>query len=438
MKQRDVKCEMKINGNGKKTLGNILWMLFDKVFKFGFSFLVTLFVANHYGASDYGTYQYAISMVAMFELLTYLVDATVVKKFYVDYDEKEVVLASTLARVLMSVAAGIAGSVYLLLYNGDSEYNFIFVVLLWSSLIGSIQFGITNRFEYLLKSKKIVLASDCAAFVSFGLQLLAVYLDLPVSYIAVIALISTTITMLITYVLYRREFGKIVRGKLNTSLFKRIIIDSLPFAVATACTTIYTKCDSIMIGEMLSKADVGIYAIAIKLISVVEIAVFPIRESVYPNLLRLNAQDKKEYEKYYIKVSSILTWLCIVGVALSFVVLPYIFTMMSAEYMESLSVYRIYVLGSFFVYNSCLRAGHFAMTNQGKIVMISQIVSVVLNLIVNYIAIQYIGVFGAAVATVVTQFASLFALNIFFAEGRKVLVWQIKALNPMHFLRKSK
>ena len=164
-----------------------------------------------------------------------------------------------------------------------------------------------------------------------------------------------------------------------------------------------------------------------------EIAVFPIRESVYPNLLRLNAQDKKEYEKYYIKVSSILTWLCIVGVALSFVVLPYIFTMMSAEYMESLSVYRIYVFGSFFVYNSCLRSGHFAMTNQGKIVMISQIVSVVLNLVVNYIAIQFIGILGAAVATVVIQFVSLFALNIFITEGRKVLVWQLKALNPVHF-----
>ncbi len=111
---------------------------------------------------------------------------------------------------------------------------------------------------------------------------------------------------------------------------------------------------------------------------------------------------------------------------------------MSAEYAKALEIYRAYVFGTFFVYNSCLRAGHFAMTNQGKIVMISQIVSVVLNLVVNYISIQFIGILGAAVATVVTQFVSLFALNIFFAEGRKVLVWQLKALNPVHFLRKAK
>ena len=63
---------MRLTENGKKTIGNILWMLFDKVFKFGFSLLVTVLVANHYGATDYGTYQYAVSMVAMFELLTFL------------------------------------------------------------------------------------------------------------------------------------------------------------------------------------------------------------------------------------------------------------------------------------------------------------------------------------------------------------------------------
>ncbi len=38
-----------------------------------------------------------------------------------------------------------------------------------------------------------------------------------------------------------------------------------------------------MIGNLLSVSDVGIYSIAVRLISVVQIAIGPIRESIYLN-----------------------------------------------------------------------------------------------------------------------------------------------------------
>lgn len=69
--------------------------------------------------------------------------------------------------------------------------------------------------------------------------------------------------------------------------------------------------------------------------------------------------------------------------------------------------------------------------------MISQIVSVALNIILNYVGIRLFGLFGAALAAVITQGFSLLISNLFFGkEGRQVFVWQIKGLNPLYLIKR--
>ena len=68
--------------------------------------------------------------------------------------------------------------------------------------------------------------------------------------------------------------------------------------------------------------------------------------------------------------------------------------------------------------------------------MYSQIISVIANVILNYLLIKTIGVYGAAIATVITECISLWISNIFFGRtGREVLIWQIMGLNPLHIFK---
>ena len=54
----------------------------------------------------------------------------------------------------------------------------------------------------------------------------------------------------------------------------------------------------------------------------------------------------------------------------------------------------------------------------------------------NIVGIKYFGMYGAALATVVTQGLSLFVSNLVFGkDGREVFIWQIKALNPLSMFR---
>lgn len=424
-------------GSLKRILTNTGWMLFDKVFILILNLVVTVRIANYYGTLGYGTYQYAVSVVALFEVLVTFVDARVVKKRYATENPEELVWNATITRMLFSVVSLLCGVIYLLFSGEKGDYYAIFLVLLVNAIIINLRFGMQNRYEYLLESKKVIVASNIALTIGGIFQLLAVSLHLSILAIAVITAFSSLLSLSIVYIQYRREFGRLIQGKYRKDLVVGLVRESLPLAIAASCAIIYSRCDSIMIGNMLSKEQVGIYAIAVKLISVVQIGIAPVRESVYPKMIELYSKNREQYAKRYIQITAILTWIYITGVLVSFVILPFAFRFLKQDYAEAFPIYQVYVIGTFFMYNAGLRAGHYTLINRGNVVMYSQIISVVLNVILNYVLIKTVGIYGAAIATGITQGVSLFVSNLFFGEtGREVFKWQVKGLNPLYILSK--
>ena len=428
---------MRINGNLGKVIANVGWMTFDKVFMLLLSLMVTVRIANHFGAYEYGNYQYATSIVALFEILVAFTDGRIVKKQYTNKNPDVVVASATVNRILFSCLSFVLGTAFIFIYNGGNEFSVMFIVLLLNAIVTNLRFGMSNRFEYLLKSQKTVIAADVAALIGAILRLVAVELNLSIIFISVIALISSTINMIILYVQYRLEFGNVAKLRLDKALIIKMTKESVPLAVAASCAVIYGRCDSVMLGGMMTTAEVGIYAISVNIVNVIQILLIPIRESVYPKLIQLHSTDKKAYERRYIQISSILTWIYIAGVLFSFLVLPLLFDFLSDEYKSAFPVYQVLVLGAFFMYNAGLRAGHFTLINRGSILTWSQLISVVVNICMNYVAINILGMYGAALATVITQCISLFISNLFFGkDGRQVFVWQVKALNPVNIIVK--
>ncbi len=412
-------------------------MLFDKIFILILNLVVTVRIANYYGTLGYGTYQYAVSVAALFEVFVTFVDARVVKKRYTSENPEELVWNATITRLMFSVVSLTGGIIYLLFSGEKGDYYAVFLVLLVNVIIINLRFGMQNRYEYLLKSKKIIIAGNIALTIGGALQLLAVSLRWSILAIVAITAFSSFLSLTIVYIQYRKDFGRLIQGRYKKDIVFSLIRESLPLAIAASCAVIYSRCDSIMIGNMLSKEQVGVYAIAVKIIAVVQIGIAPVRESVYPQLIELYSSDRNEYARRYVQITAILTWIYIIGVLASFIVLPYAFRFLKPEYDEAFSIYQVYVVGTFFMYNAGLRAGHYTLINRGNILMYSQIISVILNVILNYILIKTIGISGAAIATGITQAVSLTVSNLFFGEtGREVFWWQMKGLNPLYILRR--
>lgn len=411
-------------------------MVFDKIFVYGFSFIVTLNVANYYGTLVYGKYQYALSVVSLFNIFISFVDGRVVKKFYLDNPEDVITWNASFACFVCSIVSFLIGLFYVFICHESLDIKILFIILLLNSVILGFRFGMQCRYEYILQSKKIVISSNVALTISGIIQLLAISYNCDIYSIAIIITVSGLINFLILLFQYKIQFKRLIFKNVDRKLIYQLIFFSMPFSIGGACTIIYSKCDSIMIGNIMTKSEVGIYSIANSFIMVTLMAIDPIRESIFPSFVELYNRNKTKYIDLYISITSLLTWICIIGIGISFAVLPYIIRILKPEYGEALYIFFILVINSLFMYNAALRAGHFTITNSGHVLMVSQITSVFINVLLNYVLINQYGVYGAALATVITQFISLYISNVFWGhKGVEVLKWQIKGFNPLYCFR---
>lgn len=426
-----------MNNSVKNIFFNTIWMVFDKIFYLVLSVIVVVKIANHYGSYEYGLFEYATSIVAIFEIVVSLIDGRVIKKSYGNNQAGVIVSSVTIGRLALSIISTIIGLAFVSIFGYGQSFLTIFAVLMLNTVVVDARFGMQNRFEYSLKSKKVVLASELAQIIGFALQLVAVEIDLSIQYIAYSATISAVLNFVFLYIMYRMEFGTRLLCGMDLKIIKIFIVESFPLAIAASCNVVYTRCDSVMLGSMLTTSEVGIYSIAVKLVSVLQIIINPVRESVYPKLIELYPKNPKKYATMYIKITSMLTWFYIVFATVSLFILPKILKIFKPEYAPSFNVYCVYVIGSFFVFNAALRAGHYTLIQRGNILMITQMISVVINVVLNYIGIITMGMIGAATATVVTQGISLLFSNLFFGkEGQEVFRLQINGMNPRYIFQK--
>lgn len=421
----------------KKVSANMVWLLCDKVCTLFANLFVLVVVANFYGATEYGLYQYALSVNTVLEVIVLLIDKRVVKKRYDDYDTSKLVYNATLAKLFLSTCSLVLGIFVTLIFNKGAIFNLIFLLMLLNSIVTNLGFGMENHFEYVLSSKKVVIASSISKGVGVIFQLGIVFFKLPIYWLAVVLFIISSIRLGILVVQYKKAFLISFFNKVDFSLISSIIKESLPLAIAATAATIYTRCDSIMIESMLGYSKVGIYSIATQLNTVLQILVPPVQISIFPKMIEWYNKDKEMYYKQYSRITCCMTGIGLLAIVSSFLALPVLFThFFNPEYMESYRIFQIQSLGTLFIYNATLRSSHYTIVGESRVMMISQLIAVFLNVLLNFLLIPLYGIKGAAIATVMTHTISLLFSNYAFICGKEIFTIQCNAFNPV-FLWKN-
>ena len=415
---------------------NIAWLIFDKTFLAITNALILFVVANYYGAEEYGTLQYATNIVLILEVMFVLVDGRVTKKKYASFDKGSVSVNTIYARLIFSLIVLTIG-IIIAFSSKQEECKCILIILLIDSLVKNMKIGMENRFEYDLLSRNVVLTSNIGLLIGTVLQIGAMIYEKSIVVIALIQLLSSICGSIILSVQFVRKYHHEIKCNIDLTLIKEIVIESIPLTLAAGAATIYSKCDSLMIGKMLSIKYVGIYSLAAKFVSLIQLFIVPVQTTVYIKMIEWRESGKK-YEDYYLMISSLFTWGAIVIIIVSDLLIPLILSVFKPEYLPALGVFYILSVGTIFMYNAILRSCHFTLNGCGGILLKVQLITVIINVVLNYLFINSWGMNGAALATVISQFISLLLSNIFIKEAHFVFSMQIMAFNPLNLKKTIK
>lgn len=418
-----------------KMLKNIGWLLFDKIFILILQFFIGIKVANYYGSTSFGLYNYALSIIAFSSILFELLNDRIIKKFFEEYNFSNVIYNVNIFRNTMAVLILIFSIIIGKFLSVSSLLYYTLILLSTDNVLLTSTQGIEIYFDYKLNSKKIVILNNCIKLFSYFLQYIAIIFGVSIIVIPIIRCIGSLIRIIVLRIMYKNIYLKNLKlkfsfkGKLILDIFK----ESFFLWISFVAVLIYTHIDKIMLGNMLGNKEVGVYSIAVSLIQILSILIPPIQVSLFPKMLELYKKNEEGYYEFYLKSNILITqmyfWTCIISVIFIKIIFLKLF---SIEYKDAIIVYSILTIMVFFKANGALQTSHVTIKKITKKIFYKTFSGLFINVTLNYIFIKKYGIVGAAISTSLTNFLTLFVMDFFIKEYREQAWIQLKSLNPIY------
>ena len=426
----------------KRIINNILWLIFDKVFILLLQFFVGVKIANYYGATLFGQYSYAISLVAFSNIFFELINSRVLKKYYTKNNFNILVFNTNFFKNSIAIILFFIPIIYKFFYKIDNTLFYLLLLLCLDNILMTATSGIENFFEYKLEAKRIVISNNIVKIISYFLQYICMILNRGIIFIAIVRCIGSLIRVIILKFQYSHFYLRKLENKsvkLDIKLIVKIIDESKYLWFSFVSFLIYTQTDRLMINHYLGVEEVGVYTIGMQLSSILAILIGPIQNSLFPKFLELYRDDYQKYYNFYKLTNTIITQFYLIITLISIVVVKYTFKYVySSQYDGAILIYSILAFSVFIKANGSLQTSHMTIKNITKKSFYKSLVGLILNIILNTLLIPEYGIIGAAIATLITQFIALFLIDFFIKEYQEQAIIQLKSLNLIYLIKEIK
>lgn len=411
-------------------LRNLGWLVFDRVFRLGVSFVVTLWLARYLAPELFGVYNYAIAFTALFSVVATFGLQSVVVQYLVDKPEQQnSTLASAFAIQLVGGVIAFVISVLVAFNLVGSEPSVLVAVLLLST-INLFRFSDTVRyyFEFRVQSKRIVVTENLVFILIVLLRIAMILLELPLIYFVALLVLEGVLTTLAFFWLFGIQKLKALR--FDNSNFLSMLKVAWLLALSMGAVMLYMRVDQIMLASLLNQEAVGIYSAAVRISEIWYVFPTVIVGSVFPRIIRELRHDAARANR---QLDVLLTAFSIVSILVGLLVGGYsteiIVSLFGEDYRESASVLSIHVWSSVFVFSGILGGRWLVAMDMQKVLLVSTLIGVFVNVVMNYLMIPVYGVQGAAWATLVAQFMSAILVNCLHPVSRQLFWMQMSALS---------
>ena len=431
-----------MNNGVKKIINNIGWLIFDKIFILLLQFFVGVKIANYYGATLFGQYSYAISLVAFSNIFFELINSRVLKKYYTKENFNILVFNTNFFKNSIAIILFFIPIIYKFFYKIDNTLFYLLILLCLDNILMTATSGIENFFEYKLEAKRIVISNNIVKIISYFLQYICMILNKGIIFIAIVRCIGSLIRVIILKYQYNSSYlGKLENKsvKLDIKLIVKIIDESKYLWFSFVSFLIYTQTDRLMINHYLGVEEVGVYTIGMQLSNILAILIGSIQNSLFPKFLELYRNDYQKYYNFYKLTNTIITQFYLIITLISIIVVKYTFKYVySSQYDGAILIYSILAFSVFIKANGSLQTSHMTIKNITQKSFYKTLVSLILNIILNILLIPKYGINGAAIATLITQFIALFLIDFFIKEYQEQAIIQLKSLNLIYLIKEIK
>lgn len=388
----------------RTTFANMGWMMISQIIASVCAFVWTIVTAWYLGPSDYGIFGSAVSFAALFGIIIdFGLPTYIVRAISTDFENEHKYLDNAVSlKLFLSILYILAVFVALLILGWNSKLITITLLVSFENLIKSYHAILFSSFQAHEKMKYQAITNTILNVLTLAFIGIVTFTDFALIGIAFAYIIANFIALI--YELYALKKHTILpRLSFDFRFYKVLLKAGLPFALTGLFYTIYYSIDLVMITQFSTTYATGLYNSAYKLITVLTLfytiyssVIFPVMSKLFKNEKNLLTFSFNKSIKYL----SIAT----IPIAVFTVFYGYdLIGIYGAEYIEAGGVLKILIwtVCFLFINGACslvLNASHeeYSVT---KIYTLAAIFNICLNLVLipNY------SVYGASVATVLSE-----------------------------------
>jgi len=426
----------------KRYFGNTSWLMLDKVLRLGTNLFVGLWVARYLGPDQFGILSYAVSVVALVAALsTFGLQGIVVKEMLRSPNSLQRVFASvfTIKLILGSLAISI---IYLgARLDNEIDSNELLVLILASGMVFQCFDVVEHYFQSQIQGKFTAVVAMTSLLISSGAKVVLICWGGEVYHFAVVILLEQ-VMLLIGYVvvfILKSTHGVGIFFKASLQEIRNLLSLSWPLALSSIMVTVYLKIDQVMIHQMLSERDTGLYSAAVKVSELLNFIPVTVAASLFPAIL--NAKKRNE-QVYLNRIQGLMDLFATFAVLLTFLLIIFSSVVMvgffGEDYRDSVPLLQWHVGSTLFVYLGVVGGKWYLSENYQKIAMCWTVIGAVINILLNLILIPKFGTIGAAVSTLVSYSLVGYWLDMTLRRTRVIFKMKTSAILGGIFLRRFK
>lgn len=440
--------KQKLEGHNvlKKVAKNSSWIVFQNIFTMILAIVTTGIIARYFGTERYGVFNYILSITSLFSGIAGIGIYHIATKDLTQRpeDEGKIMGTSFTIRLIAAILLIIAAETTVCIMTHNDSTSRVIGILLSLMMLFSCSEVIDYYATANLKVKYLAV-SKCISYIIFAvLKILIVVLKLDIRYYTATYLIEGIIYAIflsISYKLIHKNIGKTCKWSFDKDYAKKLLSNCWYFALSSIMVTIYMRIDQVMLGKMIEdKSQVGIYSAAVRIAEMWAFVPNSIISSFKPVIMKYKGENNnKEYVKNLQRlydISSLVSILFAIGITIFARLI--IMILYGKAFLEASKILYILIWGIWFGILGNVHYVWLICENKGKYSLFYSATGSISNIIFNAILIPKYGMYGAAIATLISQFiANIVSFGIF-KETRVLSKFAIKAIlfiEPLKFLK---
>ncbi len=406
----------KLYNKHRQTGQHFLWRTLQIVSKQGTSALIFFIAAGYLSPEEFGIFSYLMAVIGLLMILCDFGFSAAISRFVTEY---EVTKSEKLAKTLFSISVvviGISAFISILvvclgrrLFDENHRYVIYLLPCLFLMPLAGICDGI---YRGLKQFKKLALVSSCVGVVS-----LAASFFLVSRFFLVGAILSQSVLyLLMTGALFASQRG------FKIGFDRAIVSEVAKYAFVLGITSIayflYSRIDILILKQFDYVEEIGYYEIINKVFQMLLIPFAILGQVVAPNTVKYAATDnfaeiKAKLKKY---IALCLTIGVVLGIALRFAIPPALRSILpqyhTREFMLIMNI--LLILLPFKMLGACMNQGFIVPAGFAKILAVTVGIGGVLNVVFDYICIDYFGYTGVFWVTLVIHSLSITTVTGYF------------------------